>query len=220
MLARNDLIELRAIRRELIGIEIDLRFMQLTQVLRKFNPDQPRVPAGNPDGGQWTSDGAGAGTETDKPQDDDEAQILLVNDRAGRFRNDLLIHEMRTDAHTIKEHVGKSEEYMLRRVQGFQADPDVSRFTSGSFSSLESANRLVNSVMDTHSDVVNEVAAGIRPGAALAVEFDSVTGREAFAATRNATPYMRETYSVRVVIKHDPASPFGYWIHTAFPSNR
>ncbi|MFN6952835.1 MAG: hypothetical protein ACK4NE_09635 [Albidovulum sp.] len=23
--------------------------------LRAFNPDQPRVPAGNPDGGQWTS---------------------------------------------------------------------------------------------------------------------------------------------------------------------
>src|SRR5262245_33034143 len=24
-----------------------------------FNPDQPRVPAGHPDGGQWTSTGAG-----------------------------------------------------------------------------------------------------------------------------------------------------------------
>lgn len=27
---------------------------------RKFNPNQPRVPAGNPDGGQWT-DGGGSG---------------------------------------------------------------------------------------------------------------------------------------------------------------
>jgi hypothetical protein len=26
-----------------------------------FNPDQPRVPAGNPDGGQWTSEGGGNG---------------------------------------------------------------------------------------------------------------------------------------------------------------
>src|ERR1700730_2075096 len=24
-----------------------------------FNPDQPRVPAGHPDGGQWTSEGGG-----------------------------------------------------------------------------------------------------------------------------------------------------------------
>lgn len=26
---------------------------------RKFSPDQPRVPAGNPDGGQWTDGGGG-----------------------------------------------------------------------------------------------------------------------------------------------------------------
>lgn len=26
-----------------------------------FNPDQPRVPRGNPDGGQWTDEGAGTG---------------------------------------------------------------------------------------------------------------------------------------------------------------
>ncbi|CAD5277760.1 conserved hypothetical protein [Bosea sp. 62] len=28
-----------------------------TPVASKYNPDQPRVPAGNPDGGQWTSGG-------------------------------------------------------------------------------------------------------------------------------------------------------------------
>jgi hypothetical protein len=27
----------------------------------KYRPDQPRVPAGNPDGGQWTDDGGGSG---------------------------------------------------------------------------------------------------------------------------------------------------------------
>jgi hypothetical protein len=26
-------------------------------VVRKYDPNQPRVPAGNPDGGQWTSEG-------------------------------------------------------------------------------------------------------------------------------------------------------------------
>ena len=29
-----------------------------------FNPDQPRVPAGNPDGGQWTSGSGAAGSDT------------------------------------------------------------------------------------------------------------------------------------------------------------
>jgi hypothetical protein len=28
----------------------------------KYSPDQPRVPAGNPDGGQWTSEGGGGAT--------------------------------------------------------------------------------------------------------------------------------------------------------------
>lgn len=29
------------------------------EVLEKYSPNQPRVPAGNPDGGQWTSGGSG-----------------------------------------------------------------------------------------------------------------------------------------------------------------
>ncbi len=29
---------------------------------RKYNSNQPRVPAGNPDGGQWTDDGEGGGS--------------------------------------------------------------------------------------------------------------------------------------------------------------
>ena len=36
-----------------------------------YNPDQPRVPAGNPDGGQWTSAGGGTGSRlaaADKPR--------------------------------------------------------------------------------------------------------------------------------------------------------
>lgn len=35
--------------------------MMALQRATKFNPDQPRVPAGNPDGGQWTSGGGGEG---------------------------------------------------------------------------------------------------------------------------------------------------------------
>ncbi len=31
---------------------------------RKYSPDQPRVPAGNPDGGQWTGEGGNSPTPT------------------------------------------------------------------------------------------------------------------------------------------------------------
>lgn len=53
---------------------------------RKYNPDQPRVPAGNPDGGQWT-DGAvgtaqpmgdiGFGNPSELPDFSDLFQITL-----------------------------------------------------------------------------------------------------------------------------------------------
>jgi hypothetical protein len=47
---------LQRLRKDVAALSFELKFRQL---LRKagFNPDQPRVPAGNPDGGQWTSDG-------------------------------------------------------------------------------------------------------------------------------------------------------------------
>ena len=37
---------------------------RLAQYHSHFNPNQPRVPAGHPDGGQWTSTGATTGTRT------------------------------------------------------------------------------------------------------------------------------------------------------------
>lgn len=52
---------------ELLQVRPDyyaLRFGALTsqlQVARKFDPNQPRVPAGNSDGGQWISGGAEGG---------------------------------------------------------------------------------------------------------------------------------------------------------------
>jgi len=40
----------------------DLRRLRVavaaTGIVAKYDPNQPRVPAGDPDGGQWTSDGS------------------------------------------------------------------------------------------------------------------------------------------------------------------
>jgi hypothetical protein len=42
---------------------VEALLLQRQLVSRKYNPSQPRVPAGNPDGGQWTSgDGGGSGS--------------------------------------------------------------------------------------------------------------------------------------------------------------
>jgi hypothetical protein len=34
-----------------------IRALVARDIVQKFDPDQPRVPAGNSDGGQWTSEG-------------------------------------------------------------------------------------------------------------------------------------------------------------------
>jgi hypothetical protein len=48
------------VRRLLAEIKFELVLWKLR---RKYRPDQPRVPAGNLDGGQWTGEGVGANTE-------------------------------------------------------------------------------------------------------------------------------------------------------------
>jgi hypothetical protein len=54
--------EIASIRRELEQIALTIQKLQracdprLRSYVVKFNADQPRVPAGNPDGGQWTSE--------------------------------------------------------------------------------------------------------------------------------------------------------------------
>jgi hypothetical protein len=56
-----------AFEREVLRLRHDFAKLKLEYDLRRFHqkysPDQPRVPAGNPDGGQWTSAG-GEGART------------------------------------------------------------------------------------------------------------------------------------------------------------
>jgi hypothetical protein len=40
-----------------------------------YNPDEPRVPRGNPDGGQWTGEGGSSGGPPDGPLNGDEPKI-------------------------------------------------------------------------------------------------------------------------------------------------
>ncbi|MGD0026008.1 MAG: hypothetical protein ABSC37_15565 [Xanthobacteraceae bacterium] len=63
--------EIAALRRELEQMARSLPAicrewaLSVRSQLRKYSPDQPRVPAGNPDDGQWTSDGQYAANDED-----------------------------------------------------------------------------------------------------------------------------------------------------------
>jgi hypothetical protein len=64
-LLRQRRAEIAAIRRDLEALSRDLHKAfeaaatpakaELRAALKKYSADQPRVPAGNPDGGQWTT---------------------------------------------------------------------------------------------------------------------------------------------------------------------
>lgn len=50
-------IKIARCRAELSAQYLRLSVLKLTQLLKKYDPDQPRAPAGNQDGGRWVSDG-------------------------------------------------------------------------------------------------------------------------------------------------------------------
>jgi hypothetical protein len=63
---RQWIVNLEAENRELKSWSTLYEPFQLWFAL-KYRPDQPRVPAGNPDGGQWTDDGGGGGGASGSP---------------------------------------------------------------------------------------------------------------------------------------------------------
>jgi hypothetical protein len=87
----------------------------------------------------------------------------------------------------------------------------------GSFTSLESANKLVSSTIAQNQSVSDRVARGELPQAFFTARFTSPTGYEAYLPTRHAEPYMRETYGVSVFIIRDMRADKGWRIHSAYP---
>lgn len=53
--------ELRRLRADAASLRLQLALHRFGGRFKAFNPGQPRVPAGNPGGGQWTREGAAGG---------------------------------------------------------------------------------------------------------------------------------------------------------------
>lgn len=53
---------LRRLQGRLAGLQCQFEVTRIEMLLRKYRPDQPRVPAGDPGGGQWTDGGGGGRT--------------------------------------------------------------------------------------------------------------------------------------------------------------
>lgn len=77
--------EIVLLRRRLVSLKAQTRLLR-HELARKYNPDQPRVPAGNTGGGQWTSGSGGGGatpTGTDFPGDLGSAFSAALPDTSG-----------------------------------------------------------------------------------------------------------------------------------------
>lgn len=191
---------------------MEARALALALELRTFNVDQPRVPAGDPDGGQWTSGGAGG----------DGARVELVQDRPTRRYTVDLEEEERRGGHTIREHVGKTDQELLSAAgeERHRADVEAGAAVGrGSFDSKISANDFVNRVLQHNTSAIDLVAAGTVPRVKIDERFGYVTGKEAVWNDPATFPYMRKTYYVRVIVVHDSRVPSGYRVLTAFPIN-
>jgi hypothetical protein len=200
-----------AIELATLGLKLDA-FVRALE--RRYSPDQPRVPAGSPDGGEWTL-GAGASN----PLRPDGQRI-----RSAQGYGVNILEEPEA-THIVSEHVGKSPAYLALRLQRMLVDA-AQRGESGtglsasSFPSLLAAQKLVNSTLSRNSETVAAVARGELPAAILDADFDTPTGYEQYAASEHAQSISRSTYDVRVVIRHDPSQSKGYAIVSAYPKNR
>jgi len=134
---------------------------------------------------------------------------------------DLLAHETK-GGHTIAQHVGKTNDFLLRSVSIPRARTlfaSLYRWRHGSFPSLQAAQKLTNSNLAQNADIVNDVASGKRRRAFVTSDFSSVTGTEAIRTTqKHSSPIrLRRTFGVGTVIEHAPDMPNGFIIITSYP---
>jgi hypothetical protein len=209
-------VEIAAIRRDLEALSRDLHKAfeaaatlakaELRAALKKYSADQPRVPAGNPDGGRWTTE---PGTQVAANDSSQQKPIDLRDEEAPIGRG-----------HAISEHVGKSDaELSAQMIRKTARVAGVYDRREGSFDSIESANDLVNRALDAPENAarIADVASGKEPVDLITSDFGVVTGRELYRLDPDTEPYMRVTNGVGVVIRFDPTKPRGYSIITAYP---
>ncbi|MCE1238010.1 MAG: hypothetical protein LWW93_16800 [Hyphomicrobiales bacterium] len=198
-----------------------LRFLLALERRAHFDPSQPRD-----DLGRWRD----TGLSTTRPVVDPEAKPpgTSVGDRvrvAGPFDwgpVDLQYEEGVGDAHTLKLHVGMTDDQLaVEAVFNLSTSRarKIGEARAGTFDTVESANAFVNATLKANVDMVLAVGSGVVPYKPVYLELGTKTGREAIASLAQGTVHYRETSGVAVVLIHDPGRLRGFRIHTAYPMN-
>jgi len=194
------------------ALRLAVKLLRLRLVLLKagYKPEQPRVPAGSPTGGQWT----GTGGNTERVH-----LAVSAYDNPGLYYVDLA-EEDRKGGHGYGKHVGKSAGYLKAYVIAWNMNPANQHHPAeGSFHSLGEANNLVSAALRAHPEIVQAAIDGEK-NLPILHRFGHSTGYEAYQENLSTPPVIRTTYWVEVYITYDPrpGGP-GYRVVTAYPMN-
>lgn len=220
------------LRSDLAALRFQLALIRLEGTERKYRSDQPRVPAGSPEGGEWTGGDTGFATSAgDAPLLDDGVFRPAENGTPSAEPSaatkpppvDLRKEELQ-GGHAIDHgHVGVPNGALVQRLEGERLDlPAVSIVAAahGSFNDISTANAYTNDVLQSSPDRVADVASGSKRTDFLEKRYTSPTGREAYRMTDTdkSAIAVRPTFSVGVSIKHTGTGK-GFVVTTAFPKN-
>ena len=224
------------------ALKVTWKLRLLALAIKAYDPGQPRVPAGNPDGGHWTSTGAsniGPANVDDfydrdfqpSPTRGEEYDVAVI-DSPQQYVVNIAEEEhtpFKKGGHTITEHVGKTEGELIRRMDQNRKIKQVGPFSErydfeeavGTFENVARASELINTVLQNNKEFVDAVASGAMgtDGRAVQMRFGRITGLEAYRTHFSANVSFRYAYSVRVVIRYAPDRKRGYNVLTAFPTN-
>jgi Bacterial CdiA-CT RNAse A domain len=187
----------------------------------KFNPNHDELGrfTFGPGGGAAAGDGADGQWVDDS--EDAVGQFQFVADRSNRTID--LREEDARGGHGFRDHVGKTDEYLLAEVERerFRLGPFRFGFKQeGSFLTPEDANDHVNRALEAHAEKVDRVVDGTKSQETINHRFGYVTGKEAYKPDGSTKAFIRPTYEIRIIIRRDPSSPRGFRVHTAFPRNK
>lgn len=202
--------QIEALGDMLARLRYDLASVRMALLERKYRADQPRVPAGSPEGGEWTTEDGGS-------------LQAVANRRVIPGPIDLRSGE---GGHSIQRHVNQSDTALKAAVAARDSntgfDERYSLTPQDSFDSWESANRFTNDVIASRPSQVNGVISGAYGDDPVFVtkRYSSPTGREAYTEPMfyGVIRSIRSTFSVGVVLVR-ASTPRGYRVITAYPMN-
>jgi HK97 family phage portal protein len=191
---------------------------------QKFNPYHDAL------GRFTTAEGAAQGGGDGSGEDDDyqnEGIARVADDGRSGYPIDVL-EEDALGGHTFERHVAKSNEYLKARILANRTNipliGSVGEKRAGSFSSLEAANKLINSTISANREQIARFLSGgllfSFPSMYLFRDFEQPTGYEAYAPNDRAQPVIRPTFGVSVHIGRTDRAPRGYRVVRAWPMNR